>query len=170
MISSFFYLGLAVFYDYNRNKLVKTNEHHDVQALVGQYQVADANTIEQERRIALMNRKDIPIQAAGVSKSFKSTTGQNFMALNKVSINLFKGETLGLLGPNGAGKSTMFNILSTFHNVTEGKIKVFGKDLQVNSDFFDRAGICAQDEIVWDTLTVNTHLTIIRIMKDIPYQ
>lgn len=113
---------------------------------------------------------DIPIQAAGVSKCFKNSTGKQFYALNNVSVNLFKGETLGLLGPNGAGKSTLFNILSTFHSVTSGKIRVFGRDLAVDSDFFHNAGICAQDEIVWDSLTVNIHLSMIRIMKNIPFE
>jgi len=59
-----------------------------------------------------------------------------FKALNNVSVNLYKGETLGLLGPNGAGKSTLFNILSTFHTQTTGKINVFGQELKIDSPFF----------------------------------
>jgi hypothetical protein len=76
-ISVFFYLGLAIYIDHKKNmQMAKTNEFHEgeqtQEALVGQHVVVGENTIEQERRIALENRSDIPIQAAGVSKCFSS--------------------------------------------------------------------------------------------------
>ena len=165
-----FYLCLAILRDYNDNKLKSINEHHETvnQALVGQHVVTGLNTIQEEARVASENRADIPIQASAVSKVFSNMSGVSFKALNNVSANLYRGETLGLLGPNGAGKSTLFNILSTYHTQTTGIIKVFGEVLKIDSPFFQHAGICAQDDIVWDSLTVNIHLQMIRIMKTVP--
>lgn len=39
------------------------------------------------------------------------------------------GDFFALLGPNGAGKSTTIGVISTLVNKTQGKIKVFGHDL-----------------------------------------
>ena len=38
----------------------------------------------------------------------------DFTALNHVSFNVKKGETLGLIGHNGAGKSTMLKLIRHF--------------------------------------------------------
>ena len=45
-----------------------------------------------------------------------------FLALDDVSFNVEKGETLGLIGTNGAGKSTTLKLISGILKPTEGKI------------------------------------------------
>ena len=50
----------------------------------------------------------------------------DFTALNHVSFNVKKGETLGLIGHNGAGKSTMLKLISGILKPTEGSISVHG--------------------------------------------
>ena len=42
--------------------------------------------------------------------------------VNKVNIELTRGEIVGLLGPNGAGKTTTFNMVVGFIKPNEGKI------------------------------------------------
>ena len=49
------------------------------------------------------------VNLKNVIKSF-----DNFMAINKLSLKVEKGEIYGLLGANGAGKSTTINILLGF--------------------------------------------------------
>ena len=46
----------------------------------------------------------------------------DFTALEHVSFNVNKGETLGLIGHNGAGKSTMLKIISGILHPTEGTV------------------------------------------------
>ena len=49
-----------------------------------------------------------------------------FLALNDVSFNVEKGETLGLVGTNGAGKSTTLKVISGILKPTEGSVTVRG--------------------------------------------
>lgn len=49
-----------------------------------------------------------------------------FTALEHVSFEVKKGETLGLIGRNGAGKSTMLKVISGILKPTEGSVQVSG--------------------------------------------
>ena len=69
----------------------------------------------------------LPLSIEGLTKSFGSIT-----AVHKVSFDIHPGEVFGLLGPNGAGKTTIISSIMTLQNVTEGKISVFGVDVQRN--------------------------------------
>lgn len=67
-----------------------------------------------------------------------------FTALDNVSFNVKKGETLGLIGHNGAGKSTMLKVISGILKPTEGSVTCCGNIvpmLELGSGFdFDLTG------------------------------
>ena len=50
-------------------------------------------------------------------------------ALNKVNVEVKKGEILGLIGPNGSGKTTLFNVISGFYPATEGTVEFKGENI-----------------------------------------
>jgi ABC-2 type transport system ATP-binding protein len=54
-------------------------------------------------------------------------------ALDKVSLQLHKGEIGGLLGPNGAGKSTLMKIITCFIAPDEGTVLVNGHSIHDDS-------------------------------------
>ncbi|WP_277487638.1 sugar ABC transporter ATP-binding protein [Catalinimonas alkaloidigena] len=54
-------------------------------------------------------------------------------ALDKVSLNIMKGEVHALCGENGAGKSTLMNILSGNLKPDSGQILVSGKEVQISN-------------------------------------
>ncbi|MGH1462401.1 MAG: ABC transporter ATP-binding protein [Neptuniibacter sp.] len=82
------------------------------------------------------------IQVSDLSKSFKlydrpsdrlkevvlrRTYHHSFKALDKISITLNAGETLGVLGKNGAGKSTLLKILTGVLLPDAGSVSIRGK-------------------------------------------
>lgn len=54
------------------------------------------------------------------------------IVLDKVSIQIEKGEVVGILGPNGAGKSTLMKILTCYLPATSGEAFVEGYDVAVS--------------------------------------
>lgn len=50
-------------------------------------------------------------------------------AVDDISFEVQKGETVGFLGPNGAGKSTTMNILTGYLSASAGKVAIAGIDI-----------------------------------------
>ncbi|MFU2205634.1 ABC transporter ATP-binding protein [Streptococcus pluranimalium] len=57
----------------------------------------------------------------------------DFVANDKINLNLQKGEIHALLGENGAGKSTLMNMLAGLLEPTSGEIVVNGRSVVINS-------------------------------------
>lgn len=56
-----------------------------------------------------------------------------FEALKGVDLTVQQGDFFALLGPNGAGKSTTIGVLSSLVKKTDGKVSIFGID--IDKDF-----------------------------------
>lgn len=51
---------------------------------------------------------------------------EDFVALDKVTFTVDKGETVGIIGHNGAGKSTLLKVISGILKPTQGTVSVHG--------------------------------------------
>lgn len=58
---------------------------------------------------------------------FHTKSGKDFVALDKVSFEVKKGESFGIIGRNGSGKSTMLQILAGILKATSGEVTVRGR-------------------------------------------
>jgi ABC-2 type transport system ATP-binding protein len=93
------------------------------------------------------------ISFQSVSKAYPSPRGpshSDFLALDRVSLDIEQGEFFGLLGPNGAGKTTMISILAGLTRASSGRVMVLGSDVQ--ADFAQarrKLGVVPQ-ELVFD--------------------
>ncbi len=67
------------------------------------------------------------INAKNLKKSF-----DQFIAVDKINLQVDRGEVVGFLGPNGAGKSTTMKMLTGFLEPDDGEIFINGIDLKSN--------------------------------------
>ena len=77
--------------------------------------------------------------------------GSNKDQLFNISFNIKKGETLAILGSTGSGKSTLVNLIPRFYDVTEGSIKIGGKDIREidRKSLQDSVGIVMQNTVLF---------------------
>ena len=60
------------------------------------------------------------------------TYGNGFEALQSITLEVEQGDFFALLGPNGAGKSTTIGIVSSLVRKTDGKVYIFGTDIDTD--------------------------------------
>lgn len=82
-------------------------------------------------------------------------------ALENITINIKKGETLGIIGTIGSGKTTLMNLLTKLYNIPDGKIMIDGRDINDIDIEVLRENICyiTQDNFLFSsTLKENISL------------
>ncbi len=67
-------------------------------------------------------------------RDLRKTYGNGVVALKGVSLEVPEGDFFALLGPNGAGKTTIIGIVTGLVNKTTGSVKVFGHDIENESE------------------------------------
>jgi len=97
-----------------------------------------------------------------VTKSFRRPDGRgDFVAVDKLSFEIAKGEIVAVLGKTGCGKSTMFNIVAGLIEPSAGEAKVVGHDPFCEFNFFrGKIGIVFQNDrlMPWRTALDNVLL------------
>jgi len=79
-------------------------------------------------------------------------------ALNGVSLNVQRGETIALVGPSGGGKSTVLNLIPRFYDVISGSIAIDGHDIRTLTlaSLRDQIGLVTQEPFLFDdTIAAN---------------
>ena len=62
--------------------------------------------------------------------SFRYSAKAERMALSNIDLHIKSGETIGIIGGTGSAKSTLVNLISRLYDVTEGSVKVGGRDVR----------------------------------------
>jgi lipopolysaccharide export system ATP-binding protein len=93
----------------------------------------------------------------------------HWKVVDKVSIEVERGQVVGLLGPNGAGKTTTFYLIVGLLRSDAGQILVEGKDI-TRTPMHRRArlgiGYLAQEPSIFRKLTVREN--ILAILETLP--
>ena len=107
------------------------------------------------------------IEVSGLTKVYNSH--KKITALNNVNFHICTGEVIILIGPNGSGKSTLINILSGAIEPTSGKMKLFdGNETERFSETQSYLGVCFQDNVLINLLSVKEHFELFGAFRGIP--
>ncbi|XP_078344110.1 phospholipid-transporting ATPase ABCA3-like [Oculina patagonica] len=103
---------------------------------------------------------DLPVGVSieGLRKVFKGSTGSK-VAVDELSLNIFKGQITALLGHNGAGKTTTISMLTGLYPPSSGSAHINGNSIITDMDAIrESLGLCPQHNVLFDRLTVKEHL------------
>ncbi|KAJ8755578.1 hypothetical protein K2173_022157 [Erythroxylum novogranatense] len=107
------------------------------------------------------------IQIRNLHKVFNTEKG-NCHAVNSLQLTLFENQILALLGHNGAGKSTTISMLVGLVPPTSGDALILGKNIATDmDDIRNFLGVCPQNDILFQELTVREHLELFAMLKGV---
>lgn len=80
--------------------------------------------------------------------------------IRNLSFKIEKGKTIALVGQSGSGKSTIANLISRFYDISDGEIKVDGKNIkEINLKSLRKLiGLVTQDSILFNDSIKNNLL------------
>lgn len=93
----------------------------------------------------------------GLEVSHVSFRYKDEMVLKDVNFSLNRGKTVALVGESGSGKSTIADLLPRFYDVTEGSIRIDGRDIREYKleDLHRHIGIVSQESILFNDTVRN---------------
>ncbi len=99
---------------------------------------------------------EIAIAAEGLTMRF-----DDFVAVDRVSFEIGKGEIFGFLGSNGCGKTTTMKMLTGLLPASEGTARLFGREIDPRDiDVRRRVGYMSQAFSLYSELTVRQNLEL----------
>jgi ABC-2 type transport system ATP-binding protein len=102
----------------------------------------------------MSNANDFAVVVENLEKRFGS-----FVAVNRISFQVARGEIFGFLGPNGAGKSTTIRMLCGILAPTAGRGTVAGFDIRTQPEAIKaNIGYMSQKFSLYQDLTVEENI------------
>jgi ABC-2 type transport system ATP-binding protein len=108
----------------------------------------------------------LAIETFELTRSF-----DEFVAVDRVHLNVQAGSTYGFLGPNGAGKSTTIKMLTGILAPSSGRIEVLGLDPWNPRQAIElkrRVGVVPEGLALFDHLNATEYLTFVGRMYLLP--
>ncbi|MBR0145842.1 MAG: ABC transporter ATP-binding protein [Eubacterium sp.] len=91
--------------------------------------------------------------------------GKN-QVLHDVSFSVEKGHIVGLIGPNGAGKTTIMKIVGGLAHSTDGTVRLFEHDNQLDK-YRDRISFMIENPIIDGSLSARENMEYVRLVRGV---
>jgi ABC-2 type transport system ATP-binding protein len=106
----------------------------------------------------------ISVEVANLVKRFG-----DFVAVDRINLEVRKGEVFGFIGPNGAGKSTTIRMLCGLLKPTSGRAIVAGFDVSKNPEAVrQNIGYMSQKFSLYNDLTVIENIRLFAGLYSVP--
>ncbi|HEY8515054.1 MAG TPA: ribosome-associated ATPase/putative transporter RbbA [Candidatus Binatia bacterium] len=107
---------------------------------------------------------EVAIEAHGLTKRFG-----DFVAVDRVSFRIERGEIFGFLGSNGCGKTTTMKMLTGLLPASEGSASLFGREVDARDlETRRRVGYMTQSFSLYSELTVRQNLVLHARLFEMP--
>jgi len=111
-----------------------------------------------------MQGKNFAIEAWGLKKIYENKV----YAIRDLNFRVEENEIYGFIGPNGAGKTTTLKIISGMLDPTEGKCKVFGKDVVKDKIAVKQeVGYLPEEDYLYGEMKLEEHLAYIAELYEV---
>lgn len=108
--------------------------------------------------------ESIAIKTTGLTKSF----GDN-IAVDRLNLEIRKGELFGLVGPDGAGKTTTMRLLTAILEPTSGEAWVSGNSILTDGERIkEKIGYMSQRFGLYEDLTVMENILFYADLYEVP--
>lgn len=104
------------------------------------------------------------LACTGISKEYRTTSGQRSLALDNVSLEINEGEFLTVVGSSGSGKSTLLRILAGIDQPSAGSTSLDDEKTRL------KIGFVFQGNAVFPWRTVEGNLSYALDMQNSPNQ
>jgi ABC-2 type transport system ATP-binding protein len=92
---------------------------------------------------------NVVLKTEGLTKRYG-----DLVAVDDLTLEIYRGEVFGFLGPNGAGKTTSINMMCGLLEPDIGTVTVDGVPIHAADDELRaRVGVCPQEIVLWERLT-----------------
>jgi len=106
------------------------------------------------------------IKTSNLTKSFNSN-----IAVDRLNIEIRKGELYGLVGPDGAGKTTTMRLLTAIMDPTSGDAWVAGHSILTEGERIkEKIGYMSQRFGLYEDLTVMENIQFYADLYEVPQQ
>lgn len=102
------------------------------------------------------------IETVDITKRFNTLT-----VFEKLNINVKKGEVLVIIGPSGSGKSTFLRCLNNLEKIDEGKILIYGEELNPK-DKAKMRNMIIKMGMVFQNFNLFPHMTALENVMEAP--
>ena len=135
----------------------KGKNHEEVDGIIQ----VDENAQKMERDVIENGNKNAAITLKNLTRYFTDAHGQEFKAVDNLTMYVKTGDLFGILGANGAGKTTLMSIITGQIPQSSGTINLFGHDIKKCSDAHPFVSICPQfDNHLFPLLTPREHFML----------
>jgi ABC-2 type transport system ATP-binding protein len=104
------------------------------------------------------------IQLVDVSKKYDDT-----IVVDRLNLQISRGEIVGMIGHNGAGKSTTMKMIAGLVEPTSGRIQVMGRDMQKESiRVKQQIGYLPEESSLYEAMTARQYLLFFSELYQMP--